>query len=153
MQRDVVNSIKFAKTALSYKKADNKYVDIVAEIQSECYGTDKNEYLDFFTRSLDNKNREAYLFYNGDDPIGKVHVLHNDDQVLIEEVCVLPYMKDRGYELSMFQEVCNIIQNKKSLLIEIDAEFDSLTRLYKELGFYDLAFIHSYDRDLKTHTE
>lgn len=131
MQRDIATVIVFEKTALSIKKAD---INDVAESSAH---------------SFSNPNREAYLFYLNADPVGEIHVLHQDAQILIEEICILPHMENMGYELNMLQELCNIINDKKSLLIEIDADFDTQTKLYKDLGFYDVAFIHNYDKDLK----
>lgn len=97
---------------------------------------------------INNHNRKEYLFYLDDESIGKVNVIDSDDQILIEDLWITPAMQDNNYELAMLQEICNIAHNNKSLLVEIDSDFSALTTLYNELGFYDVAIIHNYDREL-----
>lgn len=148
MQRSKDASV-YEQTNLNCKLANKESIDILVEIQVACFNDDADEYKKFLERSMHNSKRAAYIFHIGEDPVGKIHVLDCDDYLLIEEVCVLPGMQSEGYEVLMLQELCNIMHNKKSLLIEIDTDIEVLTKLYKELNFYKTAVIHSYDRDLR----
>lgn len=110
---------------------------------------DRTELIIKIISNADNSNREAYIFYSGSNPVGEIHLLHDGDQVLIEDISVFPSMNDKNYQCEMLQEICNVTNASKSLLIEIDSDFEYLTKLYKKLNFYDVAIIHNYDKELK----
>lgn len=146
MQRNL-QAATYPPSNLTCKKADLVHIPILVDLQVECFAAEPAAYGEYLTATFGDLNREAYVFYLFGDPIGKAHLLYDGEHVVLQDVCVLPTMQRKGYGKALIQELCNLMHDNKHILVEVESNANYLAKLYANLGFVSLGFVHCYDRD------
>lgn len=121
--------------------------DLCIGIISSCFGvskTDKKEWIDYLESNLDNKHCYLYLAYWQDTPAAVSLALHQGNQLILDEVCVLPHFRNKGLGFAISHHALEE-GSKHGMTTALLGATDAGGSIYQKLGFKKAGLYRYYD--------
>lgn len=121
--------------------------DLCIGIISHCFGVskaDKQEWIDYLESNLDNKHCFLYLAYWQGNPAAVSLALHQGNQLILDEVCVLPHFRKKGLGFAISHHALDE-GSKRGMKTALLGATDAGGSIYQKLGFKKAGLYRYYD--------
>lgn len=120
---------------LRFARVDKDNKDIFINITSDGFiaSDEEDRFVDVI---INNEDREAYIAYKDNDPVGCFNFNYKDDIAFLYGVAILSSHRNAGFGSKMVAYALKIGLSKCSkVLLDVDSENDIAFKLYKKAGF------------------
>ena len=120
---------------LRFVKVDKDNKDIFINITSDGFiASDEQER--FADAIINNEDKEAYIAFKDNDPVGCFNFNYKDNIAFLYGVAILRSHRNEGFGTEMVTYALKIGLSKCSkVLLDVDSENDIAFKLYKKVGF------------------
>lgn len=122
---------------LRLRRAQPTDIKAIAVMNHLCFGvpdhsTDVDSADTFF-----NPADEVWLAEVEQQIIGKIHIVHDESEIIIAGFCIYPQQRNKGFGTAILTQIVEQLTNegRKNIVLEVSATTGSALSLYRRCGF------------------
>lgn len=121
---------------LTLKLVSPKNKAICLKLTEEIFNISEGENENFIQNAIDAPDREAYIAYYGQEPIGTFNLNYEDNTAFIYGLGISPYCQHKGYGKKMLKHSLNkVFMKVDKAILDVDSDNLSAYNLYVHNGF------------------